>query len=268
MRGVTVELPEAAREKLLTIEIARDTALDQMRSAAGRINSLPRDAAELRSRLEAERDRHAEKHRVLAMLCSRLNQFCVELRLPRGAVLELSPPVEIKLKASETVVAALAGVRDQIAGVQQELAAVRKAPLRRSSQLEAVRSFLSRLEQQVRPRVAFDARGAARVLWNEDIVAGKDDVLGLLAFVLGTDTLSAAFTRELEREGEDVAALSPLEREKRLSELSVSLLALERLEEALVLRAASEGIELARRGDASPLAVLGLVIAAPAVRAA
>jgi hypothetical protein len=266
---MTVELPQAARAKLLAIELTRDGALDSMRGAAGRINSLPRDAHELRAKLEAERDRHAEKHRSLAMLCSKLNQWLVELKLPRGAVLELSPPVEIKLKASETVVAALAGVREQIAGVQQELAAVRKAPLRRSSQQEAVRAYLSRLEQQVRPRVAFDARGAARVLWNEDIVAGKDDVLGLLAFVLGTDTLAAAFTRELDAQPEDVAALSPLEREKRISELSVSLLSLERYEEALVLRAADvDGIELSRRGDASPLAVLGLVIAAPAVRAA
>jgi hypothetical protein len=55
--------------------------------------------------------------------------------------------------------------------------------------------------------------------------------------------------------------VSPLEREKRISELSVSLLSLERLEEALIERAANDdGVELPRRGDASPVAVLGVVV--------
>ena len=72
------------------------------------------------------------------------------------------------------------------------------------------------------------------------------------------EQVSAAFSRDLEPERPD--AVSPLEREKRISELSVSLLALERTEEALILRAAGEGIELSRRGDASPVAVLGVVV--------
>jgi hypothetical protein len=260
MRGVTIELPAAARAKLAELELQRDGALDSMRGAAGRLMSLPRDAHELRARLEIERDRHAERHRVLAMLCSRLNQFCVELRLPRDDVLQLSPPVEIKLKASETAVAALAMTRAQIAGVQADMATVRKAPLRRSSQQEAIRAYLARLEQQVRPQVSFDARGAARVLWTEDMIAGKDDLLGLLSFVLGPDALLAAFTRELEQEAERSDAVTPLEREKRLGELSAQLFGLEQLEEGLVLRAQADGSDVLRRADADPRVVLGLTI--------
>ena len=252
MRGVTVELPEAARAKLSDIEAQRCIAEDLLRGCAQRINSLPREAVELRERLVVERDKHAERHRSLSMIVSRCNQFWSELRA--NVALEVAPAVEIKLKASETCAAALAATREQIAGAQRELVQVRKAPLCRSSQEEAIRAHLSRLVQ--RPKIGFDARGGALVTWVEDM-ATMDGVLGLLAFVL-PEQVSAAFAHDLEPESP--GAVSPLEREKRISELSVSLLALERTEEALIERAASEGIELARRGDASPVAVLGVVV--------
>jgi hypothetical protein len=256
MRGdLPVTLPEAAREKLAAIEMQRMQAEDAMRGCAGRLTTLPREAVELRERLASERDRFAEKHRMLSMLVSRVNQFCVELR--GNVALECAPAVEIKLKASETCAAALAATREQIAGVQRELAAVRSAPMKRQSQEEALRSHLSRLAQAARPRINFDARGGASVRWIEDM-ATMDGVLGLLCVVLTPEAVLTGLVRDLEPEA--AGAFVPLEKERRVSELSVSLLALERTEEALVLRAASEGIELPRRGDASPVAVLGVVV--------
>jgi hypothetical protein len=220
------------------------------------MGALPREAVELRERLAGERDKHAAKHRQLSMLVSRCNQFLFELR--GNVALECAPAVEIKLKASETVVTALADVRAQIAGVQRELAAVRSAPMKRQSQEEALRSHLSRLAQAVRPKINFDARGGASVRWIEDM-ATMDGVLGLLCVVLTPEAVLAGLVRDLEPEA--AGALVPLEKERRVSELSVSLLALERTEEALIERAAaSEGIELPRRGDASPVAVLGITI--------
>ena len=252
MRGVTVELPESARAKLSDIEAQRCIAEDLLRGTAQRLTSLPREAVELRERLAVERDKHAERHRVLSLLVSRCNQFLYELR--GNVALEGAPAVEIKLKASETCAAALAATREQIAGAQRELVQVRKAPLCRSSQEEAIRAHRARVVQ--RPKIGFDARRGALVTWVEDM-ATMDGVLGLLAFVL-PEQVSAAFAHDLEPESP--GAVSPLEREKRISELSVSLLALERTEEALIERAASEGIELPRRGDASPVAVLGVVV--------
>jgi hypothetical protein len=62
---------------------------------------LPPSAEHLRARLAAERDKHAERHRMLSMLVSRLNQFHAELRLPPGSVLEVMPVEVIKLKPHE-----------------------------------------------------------------------------------------------------------------------------------------------------------------------
>jgi hypothetical protein len=271
MRGITVELPEAARAKLTAIELQRDGALDSMRGAAGRLLSLPRDtdaAKSLRERLEIERDRFAEKHRQLALLCSRVNQWAFELRLPAGAVLEVAPVPELRLKASETCQSALASVRLQITGAQQEIAAVRRAPLKRASQLEAVRAHLQRVAQGAAPKINFDVRGNAVVSWVEDLIVSRNDLMGILTWVLGAEAIATAFTRQLEEEPEAPGALSPLEREKRISELSMSLLSLERVEEALVERGGREGFEFARRADASPVAVLGVVIVAREAAAA
>ena len=96
-------------------------------------------------------------------------------------------------------------------------------------------------------------------MWAEDMVAGKDDVLGLLAFALGPEQLLAAFSRDLELEPEPADALSSGERDKRISELSDSLLSLERREEGL-MRAAQDGIDVLRRGDADPRCVLGVTV--------
>jgi len=259
MRGVTVELPEGARKRLAELGLQRMQAEDAMRGCAARANNLPKDAHELRARLEAQRDAQADRHRVLSLLVSRLNQFCMELRLPANSTLEVAPALELKLKASETVSAAVEATRAQIAGVQREIAAVRALPMRRASELEAMRAHLARLAQRARPRIVFDARGNATVTWIEDM-AQMDSVLGLVAFVLGPEPLSAAFARDLEPEG--AGAVSPLEREAKLAELSASLLSLERCEEQLIMRAADEGVELLRRGDADPRAVLNVAVVA------
>ena len=259
MRGVTVALPEPAREKLAEIELQRAQTEDAQRSCRQRLNALPTDADGLRAQLTSERDKLAAQYRQLSMLRSRINQWHMELRLPPGSKLEPAPAIDIKLKPGETLKAAIEAVREKIADVQlRELAQVRRAPLRKQSQLQAVSEYLTRLAAGAAEN-RVDARGNARVMWAEDMVAGKDDVLGLLAFALGPEQLLAAFSRDLELEPEPADALSSGERDKRISELSDSLLSLERREEGL-MRAAQDGIDVLRRGDADPRCVLGVTV--------
>jgi hypothetical protein len=259
MRGITVPLPAAAAAKLAEIGLSRDAALDSMRGAQGRINSLPQSAEGLAHRLAAERDKHAERHRVLSMLVSRLNQFHVELRLGPGFVVEPAPAVDIKLKASETPSAAIAAVRKDIGRVLGEIATTRALPMKRASQLEAMRAYLAGLAARSWPKVVFDAKGNATVRWIEDM-ATMDGVLGLLVFALGSDQVASAFALKLPAEASN--AISPLERERKLAGLAAELLSLERKEESLIEKASADGTEVLRRPDASPLAVLGIAIVA------
>jgi hypothetical protein len=253
MRGPQVALPEPAAAKLAELTLARDASLDAGRSAQMRANNLPaNDAADaMRQMLNAESSKHAEKHRVFSMLLSRCNQWHFELRLLPGTVLETAP-VDIRLGPGETV----ADVRREISGINQQMAAVRSAPLRKSSQKQAVAAYLARLALRVRPTVGFDVRGNATVRWPEDMVVDKGDILGVLVWAMGPrmlDELLAAFSLD---DIDPPDALSPAERDKRLGDLSVRLLELEFKEAALLA-----GTDTMPRPEMNPMAYLGVRIA-------
>jgi hypothetical protein len=72
------------------------------------------------------------------------------------------------------------------------------------------------------------------------------------------DALTAKLAAAIDDESDDKAALSPEARQKAESEVLGDLLAVERDECALVWRAQTEGLPVERRGDVSPLALLGL----------
>jgi hypothetical protein len=226
------------------------------------LQALPADTdPRLRERLQNERDKAAERHRQLAMVVSKCNQWHMELRLPLGASLECQPPVNIKLQPGQTAAEAIASVRGEISALRSQIAQVSAAPLKRSSQEEAIAAYLERLTQHSKPRVGFDVRGNAKVSFVEDMVVDKTSVLGLLAWVLGPEQIAAAFARELcdAQEDEPPNAVSPAEREEKLAELSASLLLLERREAALLC----EAHDMLPRSDMDPRAYLGVRIAPP-----
>src|SRR5262249_15126232 len=154
--------------------IVRDMALDSARAASSRLSALPADADQrMRDRLASERDRHNEQHRQLSILVSRINQWLME---SRGVTLQPAQTVNVTLENVEPVTSAIAAAREKIAAVQRELVAVRSAPLRKQSQQEAVSAYLARLAQQARPKIGFDVRGNATMLWTEDMIVQKDDL--------------------------------------------------------------------------------------------
>src|SRR5262245_48334508 len=133
MRGVPVELPAAAREKLSAIEADRMMAEDSARGCQARINSLSDTGnRELLGRLTAERDRHAARHGALSQSLNRVRQWIAELR---GVVLEPAPVIAaIKLKDGATVSGVIVTARDEIKSLQAQLQNVRRAPLPREDQ--------------------------------------------------------------------------------------------------------------------------------------
>jgi hypothetical protein len=267
IRGATVELPESADAKLSELQMARDTALDAARGATARLQSLPRDADQrMRERLVAEQSKYQHRQGQLAQLVSRVNQWAVELRLPPSSTLAHAPALDVAVKPGLTLGETIAAVREDVAGVQRDMARVRSAPLKRTSQREAINKYLAGLSLRARPRVGFDARGNAKVLWAEDMVANKDDLLGVLAFVFGPQAVASAFSRDLELEPERTDAVTPAEREERLADLMAQLLELERREECLIERAVADGSDVLRRPDASPAAVLGVAVVAKEVQ--
>ena len=118
MRGVTVALPEPAREKLAEIELQRTQTEDAQRSCAA-----------------DERERQARRSVPAAFDAPFPDQSMAHgAEAASGSRLEPAPAIDIKLKPGETLKAAIEAVREKIADVQlRELAQVRRAPLRKQT---------------------------------------------------------------------------------------------------------------------------------------
>jgi hypothetical protein len=263
MRGIQVELPSCATEKLDELQIRRDNALTLSHAAQSKINMLDgRNGGHLLEKLTTDRDLWARAHNELHRLQSAIHQYLFELRLPVGYVLA-SAPVAVELEKGQTPAEALTKVRNEIAAINQQIVAVRRAPLKKSSQQDAVRAYLARLVERVRPTVGFDARGNGRVLWREEMVVNKDEVLGLIVWALGPlgpQELLSAF--ELDQQPEPPNAISPEEREQNLHDLSSALLSAERRESAVL-----ELTDVLPRAEMSALSYLQIAIVAKEVAA-
>jgi hypothetical protein len=235
-----------------------NSALDLSRSFQQRLN-MAEGSADLQAKLTAERDkaalRHNHNHRVL----SACNQFLFQLRLAPGFCLESVPPLDFKIRTS--LPNAVEATRARIAEVQREIAVVRAAPLKQASQQDAVNRYLASQALRVAPRVGFDAKGNARVLWAEDLLHSKDDLLGVLYWI-APSSVSKAFAEMLSPGPELEGALSPEEREQAIKRLSSTQLQMEMQEEFLIEQAALGGHEITRRPDVDPRAVLQIQIVA------
>jgi hypothetical protein len=238
VRGVVVELPPSATAKLTELGLARDLALDASRSCQQKINQLPDDnPSQMLARLVTERDKQAERNNILHRLLSACNQWLFQLRLPPGYVL-VPVTLPVTLPPGQTAAEAIDAARAEIASIKNQELAVRRAPLKKQSQQESVVGYLARLADRVRPKVSFDPRGIARIQWASEDFITRDEVLGLLVWSLGplgAAQLVEAF--ELGQEAEPPNAISPEERETKLSELAAALLAAERRESALLDKA-------------------------------
>jgi hypothetical protein len=256
MRGVSVALPDAAKSKLQELSLTREAALDAARSAANRLNNSPRDTdKQILNRLTQERDRHNYRHAQLSQLLSRVNQWIMELR---GGTLTLAPQINVELRSNETLNTAISNMRSEIAALHQQLAIVRRAPLPVSDQKQAALDYVARLARTARPNISV-VKDTLRVTWHDDIIAGKDDALALLAWV-APDQVLATLERAIEQQPTPINSMPANERIARVSELEDQLQELEAREEALISRASNEGIEVLRRPDASPACVLGVVV--------
>jgi hypothetical protein len=255
MRGVVpVELPETAREKLAELTLARDSHLEAARSAQARTNMLSPDSGKLHERLAAERDKHAEKHRLLHLVVSRCNQFVME---SRGVTLETVEPAAVRLKNGETPNSAIAATREEIKTLRQRLTIVKASPLPASDQVELAKEFVARRALVAQPKVLVQ-QDALWVHWADDVIMSKTDVLNLLCFLLPEQVLAAL--QEMIGE-QSPNAMPAAERDKQVARITQRLFELELQEESLILKAHGDGLEVLRRGDADPRAVLGIRIA-------
>lgn len=216
--------------------------------------------------LQAQRSRRSALRANCEQVLARIGPYLInELHIAephrgRGGL----HPVEVKpqLKKGETVADAIRRVRAEITRLQGELGRVRTAPLPPDEIRAKLRDEVIRRGAAGRPQISIDTD--VKIKWPDEVSFASPG--GTLSAPSGTATNLACWLHG----GEIIDALCSgiddnaegtipsAERPAREAALEREILALEYVEEALITRGLQEGIEVHRRFNAHPLAILGL----------
>lgn len=234
------------------------------------VEKLQRNA----DRLKAEVDRLTSEWSALARVEAPLREY-VEGRLI-GVKIAAADTVEAKVGKGESPRDAVARVRAEIAGLRDEVRAVKKAPYPSAEVKARVAATVDALAEMGAPRVQRAVRHAGPPefpemhvetrMWMEGKPfvgrATVPDTTALLAWMF-PDAMKAALEREVQRVADDAQAIPAAERPTKLKALAGSILAAERQEEAIIMLADERGDTIHRREDADPRAILGLADGMP-----
>lgn len=265
-----MNLPTQARLKLESLENATSDARAQLYAAKERVTRTEQELAEathelrvtpeakeapvilrideLTARLEAARESmhsRSEKYRATSRILAEVAQF---LEGNHRKNFELAPAPKVSKSAT------LASIRQAISETKAKLTTAKQSRLDNDT-LKAQAGELVK---------AFAARGAPilRVTDSLDLAPqdGYPSNPRLAAWYAIAWVDPSAFLKAIERDIDALPSggLSPEDKAKVVDEMTASLDALERTEEALIEQALTSGQLVQRRSDASPLAILGI----------
>jgi hypothetical protein len=232
---------------------------------AAAVAKLDREVSAVRAdldRLERERSRRNGARANTEQVVSRLDNFI--LQLFSGASDAAPPRWPAKVpgpRAGESLADALIRLRREINIAQGELRQVKTAPPPASEIKAALVAEVDRMAGDGRPSWRIDDGGRVVVHWPD--VQPYAAPGGALSAPSGSASrmLAALFGDQLKKllvgSVDDIkGAILSAERPKRVREVEAHILALEVAEERLVMAALEEGVEVHRRIDASPWAIL------------
>jgi hypothetical protein len=240
--------------------------LDEVRDEVARLKAEIQEA-------DARREERREPWAAVAQLLQQIDAWIDRV------------PADISIKMHElgkppskpaNVATAIGKVRDRLSDAFARLDAARSALIPIAEAKELARREVEALAAAATPNVNTLLEGQGRIVWprahhSVQVVSGLEgrtatagsgfaslpDPLALAAW-LDPEAMLARLARQIEEAGDDETALDAEARAKRIAELTDEILKIERDEEALLEIASNEGVEIMRRPDADPRAVLGL----------
>ncbi|RWD65506.1 MAG: hypothetical protein EOS36_07330 [Mesorhizobium sp.] len=274
--GFDAAAPEKTRGQQPTYQVVRD--LDHTK-----INESQRDVASIKAEFERLTAKLAEVTKLWTCHCRPLSAVEKYLRsLPVGSRLTAAAsPAARQRKPSD---AEIAKAREIVASLKAELADVVAAPIPSSEAKAAARKLVLDLAQKGAPRLFDLAYGAFRIEF-PTVRRGVDahgqvsgaggfvtargstyqvDPLAVLAWQ-DPEKMIAALDRDIDEIADDKAAIDASVRASREKEIAKRILAAERDEEALIEQGLAAGLNLARRLDMDPRAILGIEGPAPEI---
>jgi hypothetical protein len=238
------------------LNIDRDSALDQAHALQNRVNMADSSDVLIRDRLTAEQQKARDRNNTLHRLLSAVQQWWFALRLAPGEVIR-TVAVPAKVEKGQTPAEAIGKLRVEMLAISQDLARVRHAPLPIADQVAAAEKYVAQRGGVNGPRITV-VRDQLQLQWPDDVIASKQDLLGVLCWLAPTSVM-AALKREIESGPAAANAMPAADRVAKVADLEARLLDLERRESALLDKA--EGAVLPRH-DMNPLAYLQIEIVA------
>lgn len=237
------------------------------------------EAARTRVRGAADKlDRARARHRELSDawkavggIHHRVEQYLASL--PKSEPVRVHDAEPTKPRKGEEIIDAVERIRSEIAALADAAKEARRAPIPASEAKRLARLQIDELARAGIPSVTQLLNRGGKIGWPSDQVHGASvganltrglDGLALLAWI-GKDKLVERVEAEIDAHAGD-GALSADEKKFALLRIQDDTLALQRAEESLIEQAESRGVEIARRRDADPRAVLGLGDAMPPYR--
>ena len=296
-------LPPTAAAKLIAITTAQDDANVLQRDLSERVRLCGNTRRDLASRLDAAVRAHRGPGSVAATQLTReieaidaeltalrerltraqarrsgLPQRLVEFlrAVPGDVVLQGYPtsPAPV-LSKGQTLPLAISAAREKLGELRADLHEIQSRPLPSTQVKARVRAEIAARATPLGLMHAVEFGGA--VVWPVANVQGQvqtaggiglavmqaTDSVGLFCWVFGNQLIAAA-EAEIDLLSDDEHALDDAQRARIEAEIAAKILATERQEEALIMLGEQQGLEVRRRDDASPLAVLGLASSLPA----
>lgn len=248
-------LPTDARKKLVALEAARMDAEDAAQAAGRRLQALPRSTdPAIGEALQTKRDLNSAKQEELSMLLNWIYQF---LRSNKGVLEAAATTQQPRLEKDETIPSALKRIRLNVVSTKVAMVTVRNSPIPLADARQAIAKRVARMADNGAPHNFDLTAGKLTLTWGTPDFFTGDRAASMMAWLWPEQMTQRLCAELVEPEGGEITAEA---KQVRLGELATHLDQLERDEEALIEAAGRDGLDIARRADASPVAVLGIVV--------
>lgn len=266
---VPAKLPSHVAAKLRALEIIADEARmladstkERLAKRRGHIDQgLKVDRDEI-AELEGAQARHRERYEATTQLLANLRTFIGKLPYNTEIAAYVRTDRVRLTPEGKSPQAAVEAIRLETINTRTQLFTIEHAAQPRDEQGAILAAWVDQQLAKGQPRVAV-ANGEARLTYDGTVNLDQMShhrliAIGMWMAGVDRDELVQRLTDMLpEPKGE---TLSREERETKIAELRARHLQLERDEEAAISRYAEDGIHILRRPDASPEAVLGIVM--------
>ena len=260
-----------ARGKLRALEDAENEAQALVSVTMRRISELSKaldlnpnsddapnvehEQTRLRGKLSEQQTRHHARSSLNAQIRHWLQS------LGPNANVEACKPIKVKLGDGENLASCVERLRGQIAALRNERRKVQQAGLPIADAKAAAQAYVEGVAARGRPKIVAEHEKFTVIF--EALVEGAytptPDLAAALAW-LDPKAFAQRLMDELEAAPKPALALSKKAKADKLAMIAVNLTALEYEEEAMIAESEIEGPALPRRPDASPAAILGVIV--------